>query len=92
VAVGATIAPRWLIPRLASFQDAYPEIEARLLTTSRMVDLAREDVDLSIRSGDGRWPRCRSDFVIANDLFPVASLPCCWHAGRSPQRTSPATS
>jgi len=73
LALLATLAQRWLIPRLASFQAAHPEIEVRLLTTSRLVDLQREDVDLAIRIGDGRWPGCRSDFLFENALFPVAS-------------------
>ena len=69
----ATFAQRWLIPRLAGFQRAHPELEVRLLTTSRPVDLAREDVDLSIRTGAGHWPGCRADFLIENRIFPVAS-------------------
>ena len=73
LALLATLAQRWLIPRLPSFQSAYPDIEVRLLTTSRLVDLQREDVDLAIRVGDGKWPGCRSDFLFENALFPVAS-------------------
>jgi len=73
LALLATLAQRWLIPRLPSFQAAHPDIEVRLLTTSRLVDLQREDVDLAIRVGDGRWPGCRSDFLFENALFPVAS-------------------
>jgi LysR family transcriptional regulator, glycine cleavage system transcriptional activator len=73
VSVLATFAQRWLIPRLAGFQEAYPDIEVRLLATSRIADLWREDVDLSIRPGGGRWRGVRSDFLVANDLFPVAS-------------------
>jgi LysR family glycine cleavage system transcriptional activator len=73
LSVLATFAQRWLIPRLAGFQAAHPDLEVRLLTTSRLVDLDRDDVDLSIRSGNGRWPRCRSDFLIENRVFPVAS-------------------
>jgi LysR family glycine cleavage system transcriptional activator len=69
----ATFAQRWLIPRLAGFQQAHPDLEVRLLTTSRLVDLAREDVDLSIRAGSGRWPGCRADYLIGNRIFPVAS-------------------
>ncbi|WNK00442.1 LysR substrate-binding domain-containing protein [Thalassospiraceae bacterium LMO-JJ14] len=73
LALLATLAQRWLIPRLPSFQAAHPEIEVRLLTTSRLVDLQREDVDLAIRVGEGKWPGCRSDFLFENALFPVAS-------------------
>lgn len=73
VALLGTLAQRWLIPRLPSFQAAFPDIEVRLFTTSRLVDLLREDVDIAIRFGDGAWPRCRSDYLMPNDTFPVAS-------------------
>jgi LysR family glycine cleavage system transcriptional activator len=73
ISVLATFAQRWLIPRLAGFQQAHPEIEVRLLATSRIADLWREDVDLSIRPGAGVERGVRSDFLVANDLFPVAS-------------------
>jgi LysR family glycine cleavage system transcriptional activator len=73
VAVLATFAQRWLIPRLVGFQDAHPEVEVRLLTTSRLAELEREDVDLSIRVGDGRWPGLRSERLMCNEAFPVAS-------------------
>lgn len=73
LALLATLAQRWLIPLLPAFQAKHPEIEVRLLTTSRLVDLQREDVDLAIRVGDGKWPGCRSDFLFENALFPVAS-------------------
>jgi len=66
-----TFAQRWLIPRLASFQAAHPEIEVRLSATARLCDLVREDVDLAIRFGNGRWPGCDSGPLMANDMFPV---------------------
>ena len=66
-----TFAQRWLIPRLASFQAAHPEIEVRLSATARICDLVREDVDLAIRFGNGRWPGCASRRLMANDMFPV---------------------
>ncbi|HZA67907.1 MAG TPA: LysR family transcriptional regulator, partial [Geminicoccaceae bacterium] len=36
ISVLATFAQRWLIPRLAGFQAAHPEIEIRLLATSQI--------------------------------------------------------
>jgi LysR family glycine cleavage system transcriptional activator len=73
IAVLATFAQRWLIPRLTGFQEAYPEIEIRLLAASRLADLWRDEVDLSIRPAPGSRGHARGDFLIANDLFPVAS-------------------
>lgn len=69
----ATFGQRWLIPRLVGFQQKYPDIDVRLLTTSQPSDLIREDVDLSIRCGDGSWPGHSSEFLVANRIFPVAS-------------------
>lgn len=68
-----TLAQRWLIPRLGSFQAAHPEIEVRFSATARVVDLRREDVDLAIRFGGSSWPGCDSRFLMANDMFPVLS-------------------
>ncbi len=68
-----TFAARWLIPRLSSFERAYPGIEVRLISTERPVELSSADVDLAIRHGTGNWPRQRRDFLLSEDLFPVCS-------------------
>ena len=40
---------------------------------ARLVDFRREQVDLAIRYGKGRWPGLRADWLMAEDLFPVCS-------------------
>ncbi|HMX16355.1 MAG TPA: LysR substrate-binding domain-containing protein [Rhodocyclaceae bacterium] len=77
------VASLWLLPRLAAFQDRHPEVEVRISTNNRMVDLAREDVDLAMRF-------CRPEAAPAgirlfgDEVFPVASpavakaLPARW--------------
>jgi DNA-binding transcriptional LysR family regulator len=39
----------WLLPRLTAFQQAAPQIDVRLAASNRFVDMAREQVDLSLR-------------------------------------------
>ena len=73
VAVLATLAQRWLIPRLIGFQEAEPDTEVRLVTTSRLEDLVRADVDLAIRMGTVGAGEGRADRLIDNQAFPVAS-------------------
>lgn len=73
IAVLSTFAQRWLIPRLVGFQQANPEIDVHLLTTSLPADLERPDADISIRCGSGRWPGCVSQFLVSNQIFPVAN-------------------
>ncbi len=51
-----TFATNWLVPRLGRFQVAQPKIAVRLEANARLVDFAREDVDVGIRGGAGRWP------------------------------------
>ncbi|MGN6157585.1 MAG: LysR substrate-binding domain-containing protein [Devosia sp.] len=50
-----TFAAQWLSPRLGKFQLQHPKIAVRLETTERLVDFAREEVDVVIRTGKGRW-------------------------------------
>jgi len=55
-----TIATKWLMPRLATFIDAHPHYELRLDGTNEPTDFRREDVDVEIRHGEGRWQDCSS--------------------------------
>jgi DNA-binding transcriptional LysR family regulator len=49
VATYASFASLWLVPRLAAFQKAHPEIEIRIDASDRIVDLEAEDIDLALR-------------------------------------------
>lgn len=73
ISLQPTLAQRWLIPRLGSFQTIHPEIEVRFSATARLVDLHREEVDLAIRFGEGSWRDCHSQLMMTNDMFPVLS-------------------
>ncbi len=72
VSTSHTFASAWLAWRLGSFQLANPAMGVRLLTSNAVVDFARDDVDVAVRSGDGVWPG-----VIAEPLFHVDFTPMC---------------
>jgi LysR family glycine cleavage system transcriptional activator len=69
----SNFALRWLIPRLADFANAYPEIEVQIMTLSpsKPVDFEHEFTDAVIRTGFGDWPGVRSDWLIPNNLVVV---------------------
>jgi LysR family glycine cleavage system transcriptional activator len=67
-----TFASNWLAPRLGRFQVARPELAVRLQTDNRLVDFARDDVDVAIRMGAGPWPGLRHHFI-----FRLHSTPLC---------------
>src|SRR5690606_14082441 len=56
VSVIPSFAARWLVPRLGRFREAHPEIDLRLAATLANVDFTRDDVDVGIRYGAGRYP------------------------------------
>ena len=72
-----TVANQWLAPRIGSFQLQHPQIAVRLDTSSRVVDLPRENVDVALRSGSGTWPGLQSHY-----LFPNIHAPVCTPAMR----------
>jgi len=52
----SSLASRWLMPRLQAFSSRFPDIDLQVITTARLVDFGREDVDIGIRFGNGRYP------------------------------------
>ena len=73
VSTTISLAAKWLVPRLAAFQEAHPGIEVRISTGTRLVDFRREEIDVAIRYGRGHWPGLRADWLMAEDIFPVCS-------------------
>jgi LysR family transcriptional regulator, glycine cleavage system transcriptional activator len=52
----SSLASRWLMPRVQAFSSLFPETDLRVSTTARLVDFAREDVDIALRFGGGQYP------------------------------------
>src|SRR5437868_6743042 len=69
----ASLAAKWLLPRLSAFQEAHPGIDVRITTSTGLVDFKSGDVDAAIRYGRGQWPGLRADWLMADELFPVCS-------------------
>ena len=69
----ASLAAKWLLPRLSTFQESHPGIDVRITTSPGLVDFRNGDVDAAIRYGRGHWPGTRADWLTADELFPVCS-------------------
>lgn len=69
----ASLAAKWLLPRLTDFQEANPGIDVRITTSTSLVDFQRDNVDAAIRYGRGQWAGLRADWLMADELFPVCS-------------------
>lgn len=87
-------AARWLVPRLARFTTAHPEVELHLASRAGMIDGREPDVRESsdmpvamVRFGSGRYPGRHVDEVFAVRYVPVCSprLTKGAHALRKPE-------
>ena len=73
VSVIPSFAAKFLVPRLGGFRRAHADIDVRISASERLVDFAREDVDVAIRYGRGNWPGLRIDRLVRENIFPVCS-------------------
>ena len=87
------VAEKWLLPRLASFKAAHPDIAIELETNHRSVDPARRDFDAWLAySGETSAPRPltrREETLLEEALYEEALLPVCSPALRGRPRPAP---
>ncbi len=73
LSVSTAFANYWMVPRLAAFKANNSEVDIRLQTTDRDIDLAAESVSLAIRRGGGRWEGYDCFRLAGEEIFPVCS-------------------
>ncbi len=74
VSIVPSFGARWLVPRLGRFLGQQPEVEVRISPSERLVDFAREGIDLGIRYGSGRYPGLVTE-KLADDRWLVVCAP-----------------
>lgn len=77
VSVAPVLAVKWLVPRLDRFLEAQPDLELRIETTTRVVDLEREEIDIGVRFSPGASPGIRADLLFHENVSPVCSPALC---------------
>src|SRR4051795_412772 len=60
----ASLAAKWLLPRLTAFQGAHPRLDVRITTSTSLIDFQRDNVDAAIRYGRGNLPGLRADWLM----------------------------
>jgi LysR family glycine cleavage system transcriptional activator len=68
-----SFAARWLLPRIARFFKAHPDIDLEIRSSNGLVDFRRDDVDVAIRHGMGQWPGLVAEHLLDDVFFPVCS-------------------
>jgi DNA-binding transcriptional LysR family regulator len=73
VAVTPTFSRQMLLPRLARFRDAYPNIELMLQVTMPVRNTTAEEADIELRFGTGPFHDREFVQLLADDVSPVCS-------------------
>jgi LysR family glycine cleavage system transcriptional activator len=73
VATSVTFASYWLMARLAQFRAQFPEVELRLVASTKMNDLVAAGVDIAIRYGSGEWDGLEAIRIFDNEIWPVCA-------------------
>ena len=74
LSVTPSMASAWLVPRLAGFLAAHPQVENNLQSESAMVDFQRDGaIDAALRIGQGKWPGVAAEHLFDEWVAPVAS-------------------
>jgi LysR family glycine cleavage system transcriptional activator len=68
-----SLAAKWLAPRLHRFESRYPKWSVRLSAADHLVNFAREDVDVGVRYGSGRYKGLHVEALMHAVAFPVCS-------------------
>jgi LysR family transcriptional regulator, glycine cleavage system transcriptional activator len=73
VSAGPAFTAKWLAPRLYRFMLRHPEIDARISASLKLVDMQRDDIDVSIRFGRGKYEGCDSILLFDEYVTPMCS-------------------
>jgi LysR family transcriptional regulator, glycine cleavage system transcriptional activator len=85
VAASVAMTSLWLMPRVAAFREAHPDIALRVIAADPYTDPTRGEVDLAIRFGRGDWPGLTALPLFDDLVMPVAAPG--FFAGRTAPRT-----
>ncbi len=73
IATPASFAGQFLVPHLPAFRAAHPDIEIEFITSTRLVDLTREQADIAVRYGLGEYEGLVSSRLVKGALAPVCA-------------------
>lgn len=74
LSVSTAFASFWMLPRLQELRDDLPEIDLRIQTSDRDVDIVSEGISLGVRGGKpSDWPEYDCAELAREQIFPVAS-------------------
>lgn len=73
----------WMVPRMAQLRADLPDIDLRIQTADRDLDLVGEGIPMAVRAGNpSEWPQYQAQPLAAEEIYPVCGA--SYLAGREP--------
>lgn len=69
----ASFASQFIVPHLDRFKSSFPHIELEILTSDRLIDVTREEIDFCVRFGAGPWNGAVNTPLLKGNLVPVCA-------------------
>ncbi|MBW8810278.1 MAG: LysR family transcriptional regulator [Lysobacter sp.] len=73
VSLSAGFASNWLLPRMARFNAAHPQLQLGFDISDELRDFDADDIDVAIRFGTGDYPQARSHRLFDTVVVAVCS-------------------
>lgn len=71
LSVAPVFLTRWLMPRMSSFRDSFPDVKLEIAATKGLIDFTSEETDIAVYYGDGNWKDIESHFLRHVQLRPA---------------------
>lgn len=84
ISTTASIAVRWLLPRLPELETSLSDVEISVLTEQQVIDPDGIQVDIALRMGHGPWQNTHSQALMDDGLFPAVHPRLLTGTGRHP--------
>jgi DNA-binding transcriptional LysR family regulator len=74
LACSTAFAAFWMVPRMERFRADLPEVDLRIQTSDRDMDLVGEGIPLGIRGGVPEdWPQYHAEVLAPEEIYPVCA-------------------
>ncbi len=73
ISLSASLATKWLVPKLPAFRAQHPGITLFLDTNDEVIDFDDSEVDVALRYGVPNWGALHRELMVDEDLIVVAS-------------------
>ncbi|MCG6114162.1 MAG: LysR substrate-binding domain-containing protein [Mesorhizobium sp.] len=83
LSASTAFAAFWMVPRLQRFREDLPDIDLRIQTADRDLDLVGEGIPLGIREGGLEdWPHYACEILAPEEIYPVCGASYVARFGR----------